>query len=173
MDNNERRLNKPPSVCMMSFICVISFTVSNKTTPEASHKCRMRQDNGVPKKILIMVNIFRTFNKIDLNLNDKIVWVKQRRRDCNFIPMVELKVDSKEAAYKLRTLFVAKKRSGVEFGPLHLAKASIWAPGSRQTFSRPSHLSSQTLIEMNSVMYSKMDPFLILLDITFVWIELP
>ena len=64
------------------------------------------------------------FNRIDPQSNGKILFINHGKRgDGRKIPMVEVKVDSREAAFGIRNGFVAKKKNGVNFGNLHVANS--------------------------------------------------
>ena len=67
--------------------------------------------------------VCKIFNDIASHVKGKIMFINHGRRDGQNIPMVEVKIDTKEAAMSPRRCFVAKKKSGHDFGHLHLANS--------------------------------------------------
>ena len=57
---------------------------------------------------------------MDPDWSGKILWIKQGRGNGYQIPMVELAMDTKEKAKRIRTGYVGKKKGGVDIGKLFL-----------------------------------------------------
>ena len=78
---------------------------------------------GDEKKKWLHDMVGRVFHEIDPSLKGKILFVNHGKRNGHNIPMVEVRVDTKENAIALRKAFVAKKKMGHQFGKLHLANS--------------------------------------------------
>ena len=69
-------------------------------------------------------NIIDTLlNQIVLGSSEKIIFINQGRNWGRDIPMAEIKMDSRESAFKIRNTFVAKKKGGEDFGRVHIANS--------------------------------------------------
>ena len=79
--------------------------------------------DGEEKKRWLNEMVCRVFNEIDSNLRGKILFINHGKRNGRFVPMVEVRLDSRENAIALRRSFVDKKKSGHNFGKLHLANS--------------------------------------------------
>ena len=56
--------------------------------------------------------VCEVLNKIDLDVTGKILFIDQGRHQGRDIPMVEVRLDSKKAAFRIRNKFVSKKKRG-------------------------------------------------------------
>ena len=62
-------------------------------------------------------------NQIVPGSSEKIKFINQGRNWGKDIPMAEVKLDTKESAFKIRNAFVTKKKGGEDFGRLHIANS--------------------------------------------------
>ena len=60
-------------------------------------------------------------NKIVPGSSEKIVFINQGRNWGRDIPMAEVKLESREIAFKLRNSFVTMKKGGMDFGRTHIS----------------------------------------------------
>ena len=65
--------------------------------------------DGEEKKKWLHKMVCKIFNETDLNVKGKIMFINHGKRKGRNIPIVEVKIDTKEAAMSLRRCFVAKK----------------------------------------------------------------
>ena len=62
-------------------------------------------------------------NKIDPDNPGRILFISHGKNDGRAVPMVEVKIDSAEAALRVRKIFAQKKKNGVDFGRIHVANS--------------------------------------------------
>ena len=82
-----------------------------------------RPEGFEDRKKWIRSTIDELLNQIVPGSSEKIVFVNQGKNWGKEIPMVEVKLDSRESAFKIRNTFVAKKKSGEDFGRIHIANS--------------------------------------------------
>jgi molybdopterin converting factor small subunit len=78
---------------------------------------------GEEKKKWLQDMVKKILDVIEPNPKGKILFVNPGKRDGQNIPMIEVKMDSKEAARSIRRSFVLMKKNGHDFGRLHLANS--------------------------------------------------
>ena len=90
-------------------------------------------------------------NRIEPGTSDRIVFVSQGRRMGRDIPMVEVKLDSRDRAFKIRNTFVTKKKGGEDFGRVHIANSVCLATRVRVDILRA--IAKQFNVEGGEEMY--------------------
>jgi hypothetical protein len=92
---------------------IITGLVSNEPTPTA-----MDERKAWLSRIVSLV-----LNKLDPELAKHILFINQGKSNGRDIPMAEVRFTSTEWAKKARSLFVAKLKSGENFGKVHMANS--------------------------------------------------
>lgn len=109
-----------------------------------TNSTNMPADGDLKKKWLHEM-VGQIFDSIDNSIKGRILFVNHGKRQGRDIPMVEVKLESRETALKIRKAFVAKKRSGHDFGRLHLANSVTLATRIRSDVMRA--ISAQFSVE--------------------------
>ena len=82
----------------------------------------MPEDKEARKKWL-MDMVASLLNRVEPGSEKKIIFINQGRRMDRAISMVEVRLESKEDAFKIRNAFVAKKKGGADFGRIHISNS--------------------------------------------------
>ena len=67
--------------------------------------------------------VCKVLNQIDPQSTGKILFISPGRHEGRAIPMVEVKIDSFEAAIRVRKMFAQKKKDKIDLGRLHVANS--------------------------------------------------
>ena len=86
------------------------------------------------KKAWLNKMIYDALNRIDPSGNRKIIFIKQGKGNGHFIPLAEVKLDSKEAAFRIWSSFVALRKAGSDLENYTLQIMLAWPQGSDLTF---------------------------------------
>ena len=62
-------------------------------------------------------------DKVLPDTSNKIAFINQGKNAGRNIPMVEVKLESRELAFKLRNTFATKKKNGEDYGRIHIANS--------------------------------------------------
>ena len=74
-----------------------------------------------PRKEWLTKIVSGIFHDIDPDFKGKILFINQGRNSGKDIPMVEVRMESKEAAARIRKAYADKRKSGKDFGRLFIA----------------------------------------------------
>ena len=103
------------------------------------------------KKQWLRKMIGNLLDKIVSGSSEKIIFANQGKNWGKDIPMVEVKVESRDFAFKIRNTFVEKKKGGVDFGKIHIANSVCLATRVRVDILRV--IARQFTVEGGEEMY--------------------
>ena len=93
---------------------IIITGLTSKIPPPTAHEDKKKWLSDIVTDLL---------NKIDPELAKNITFINQGKRLGRDIPMVEVRMTSKELSKKARMSFVAKLKQGEDFGRVHMANS--------------------------------------------------